>query len=105
VTPQKDLENISDAFVAELKKKYLTGQKEHQTKLWTGSALWFANELRNEIVDSVSYSHHLVKQLEAITSLATMMENEEVSLRDAASILKCLAGNTPPRKHKVTSND
>lgn len=105
MTPTEDLENISEAFVSELKKKYLTGQNEHQTKLWSASALWFAQELRNEIVDSVSYSHHLVKQLQAIDALATMMQKEEVTLRDAASILKSLAGNTPPRPHKNSSTD
>jgi hypothetical protein len=86
-------------------KKYNTGQVEHKTQFWTAGAGWYAENLRDEQLDLISYNHHLIERLKSMQTLAEMMEEEEVSLRDAATILKELSSNHPPRPYSHQSND
>jgi len=86
-------------------EKYRKGQAEHRTDFWTAGAGWYANNLRDEQLDLVSYLHHLIERIDSMQVLAEMMENEDVSLRDAATILKQLTSSNPPNKACHQSND
>jgi len=86
-------------------KKYNAGQKEHKTQFWTAGAGWYAENLRDEQLDLISYNHHLIERLKSMQTLAEMMEDEEVSLRDAAIILKELSSSHPPKPYSHQSND
>jgi hypothetical protein len=87
------------------RQKYTKGQTEHNTQFWTGGAGWYAKSLREEQLDSISYGHHLMERIQSIQTLAEMMEEGEVSLRDAATILKELVSSNPPKPYAHQSND
>ena len=86
-------------------EKYRKGQAEHKTDFWTAGAGWYAENLRDEQLDLISYLHHLIERIDSIQVLAEMMENDDVSLRDAATILKQLTSSNPPHKASHQSND
>lgn len=71
--------------------KYEAGHKEHKSKFWTAGAIWYANNLRNEALDAVAYSHHLKICLLRIQRIAARLELGEVAAPEAgkeiASIL------------------
>lgn len=85
--------------------KYIKGSREHRTQFWTAGAAWYANELRDEQLDLVSYLHHLLQRIQSASLLAEMMQEEEVSLRDAATILKKLMSSEAPESLPKQSND
>ena len=93
-----------DAFEAGV-EKYHKGQQEHKTQFWTAGAGWYAQNLKDEQLDLISYLHHLNERIKLANILADMMEDGEVSLRDAAKLLKNLMGNHPPQKYTKQSND
>jgi len=105
MTPQEDAEEIwSDASISGI-EKYIAGSQEHRTQFWTAGAGWYAKNLKDEQLDLISYLYHLNKRISICKSLARMMEDEEVSLRDAAKLLKTLMSDNPPKKLSRTSND
>jgi len=84
--------------------KYIKGSAEHKTQFWTAGAKFYADNLQEEQLDLISYLHHLRVRLDQIQVLSTMMEEEEISLKDASIILKKLVSSNPPslmppRKH------
>lgn len=105
MNPEEDAFDIwSDASACGI-DKYLKGSREHKTQFWTGGAGWYAKNLKEEQLDLISYLYHLTDRVKAIQSLAIMMEEEEVSLRDAATILKNLSSDTPPQSLPKNSHD
>lgn len=85
--------------------KYLAGSKEHKTQFWTAGAGWYAKNLKDEQLDLISYLHHLTERINLCQLLAQMMEDEEVSLKDAATLLNNLVSDEPPQKLPKISND
>jgi hypothetical protein len=105
MTPEQDACDIwSKAGTAGI-KKYLAGSEEHKTKFWTAGAGWYAKNLHDEQLDLISYLHHLTERIKLCQLLAKMMQDEEVSLRDAAILLNNLVSDTPPQKLPKISND
>lgn len=97
-TPEEDSEEIwGEAYLAG-RAKYEVGQREHGGGFWTGGAAWYADNLHEEMLDSVAYVHHLRRRLESIRSLARMMrEDDAMTLSMASTILDHLVGNHAPR--------
>lgn len=97
-TPEEDAAAIwSDAYLKG-RAKYDQGQKEHKTMFSTAGASWYADQLRDEALDSVAYIHHLNARLNSIRSLARMMrEDDGMTLSMAATILEYLAGEHSPK--------
>jgi len=85
--------------------KYLNGSKEHKSQFWTAGAGWYAANLRDEQLDLISYLHHLTERIKSLQVLAMMMEEDNVSLRDAAIILKTLVSDKAPQNLPHQSND
>lgn len=105
MTPEQDATDIwCEAFFSGF-DKYIAGSSEHKTQFWTAGAGWYAKNLKDEQLDLISYLHHLSERIKAIQSLAVMMEEEEVSLRDASTILKTLCSDSPPQSLPITSHD
>jgi len=105
MTPEKDASNIwCEAFSAGF-DKYIKGSTEHRTQFWTAGAAWYAKNLRDEQLDLISYLHHLTERIKLIELLAKMMEEEEISLRDASTLLKNLVADRPPQHLPHQSND
>ena len=86
-------------------EKYIKGSAEHGTQFWTAGAGWYAHNLRDEQLDLISYLYHLNERIKLCQLLAKMMEEEEVSLRDAATLLANLVSDQPPKKLPKSSND
>ena len=99
-TPEEDCKHIwGQAYLAGC-SKYDAGQKEHRTAFQTAGASWYADQIRDEVLDSVAYTHHLRDRLASIRSLASMMkEDDSMTIGMAATILEYLAGDHPPRAH------
>ena len=105
MTPEQDATDIwSEAFLSGY-DKYIKGSNEHKTQFWTAGAGWYAQNLKEEQLDLISYLHHLSERIQMMQSLAIMMEEEEVSLRDAATILKTLCSDSPPQRLVHNSHD
>jgi len=85
--------------------KYLAGSEEHKTQFWTAGAGWYAKNLKDEQLDLISYLHHLTERIKLCQLLANMMKDEEVSLKDAATLLNNLVSDAPPKKLPKISND
>lgn len=105
MTPEQDASDIWEEAASKGIAKYLKGQAEHKTAFWSAGAGWYAAELENETLDLVSYFHHLRQRITAINALALMMEADEISLRDAAILLKDLSNSHPPRSRRNQSKD
>ena len=86
-------------------EKYKKGQKEHKSDFWTAGAGWYAENLKDEQLDLISYLHHLMERIKTCQMLAKMMEANEVSLKDAAVLLNNLVSNLPPRKRSNKIHD
>jgi len=105
MNPEQDAFDIwSKAGTAGM-NKYLAGSREHKTQFWTAGAGWYAKNLRDEQLDLISYLHHLSERIKLMQLLANMMEDEEVSLRDAATLLKNLCSDCPPQSLPHQSHD
>jgi len=105
MNPQEDAFEIwQDASTSGI-AKYHKGSKEHKTQFWTAGAGWYAQNLKDEQLDLISYLYHLSERINSIQLLAQMMEEDNVSLRDAATILKELCSNNAPKKISYQSND
>lgn len=100
MTPEEDSQEIwGEAYLAG-RSKYESGAREHNTAFPTAGASWYADQLRDEVIDSVAYTHHLRSRLLSIRSLAKMMrEDDAMTLGMAATILEYLAGDRPPKPH------
>jgi len=105
MTPEEDAYDIWDEAFISGYAKYIKGSKEHKTQFWTAGAGWYASNLKEEQLDLISYLHHLSERIQMMQSLVIMMEEEEVSLRDAATILKTLCSDSPPKGLPKQSND
>ena len=75
--------------------KYEAGHREHKSKFWTAGAIWYANNLRNEALDSVAYSHHLGICLLRIQAIASRLESGEISPSDAGSEITSILASRP----------
>jgi hypothetical protein len=105
MNPETDAAKIwSDAYHYGV-NKYISGSKEHKSQFWTAGAGWYAKNLRDEQLDLISYLHHLSERIKLIDLLANMMEEEEISLRDASLLLKNLVADRPPQSLPHQSND
>jgi hypothetical protein len=105
MTPEQDACDIWSKAASAGMDKYLTGSEEHKTQFWTAGAGWYAKNLHDEQLDLISYLHHLTERIKLCQLLAKMMQDEEVSLRDAAILLNNLVSDTPPQKLPKISND
>jgi hypothetical protein len=105
MTPNQDAFNIWSKAGSAGMNKYLTGSEEHKTQFWTAGAGWYAKNLHDEQLDLISYLHHLTERIKLCQLLSKMMEDEEVSLRDAAILLNNLVSDAPPQKLPKISND
>jgi len=105
-TPEEDSEEIwGDAYLSG-RAKYKIGQEEHGGGFWTGGASWYAESLREEVLDSVAYLHHLRRRLASIRSLARLMrEDDAMTLPMAATILEHLAGSHAPKPITTKHHD
>ena len=105
MTPEQDAFDIWSKAGSAGMNKYLVGNNEHKTQFWTAGAGWYAKNLRDEQLDLISYLHHLSERIKLMQLLAKMMEDEEVSLRDAATLLKNLCSDCPPQSLPHQSHD
>jgi hypothetical protein len=105
MTPEHDALNIWEKAFSAGYDKYLKGSKEHKTQFWTAGAGWYAKNLKDEQLDLISYLHHLTERIKLMQMLADMMEEQEISLRDAATLLKNLTSDNPPKRLSKQSND
>jgi hypothetical protein len=105
MTPEQDALDIwSEASVSGI-DKYFKGSAEHNSKFWTAGAGWYAKNLKDEQLDLISYLHHLMERIKLIQLLADMMEDDEISLRDASRLLKNLVSDSPPESFSKQSHD
>jgi len=105
MTPENDAAEIwSDAYLHGV-NKYISGSKEHKSQFWTAGAAWYAKNLRDEQLDLISYLYHLSERIKLVELLANMMEEEEISLRDASTLLKNLVADRPPQSLPHQSHD
>ncbi len=105
MTPEQDACDIWSKAGSAGMDKYLTGSEEHKTQFWTAGAGWYAKNLHDEQLDLISYLHHLTERIKTCQLLAKMMADDEVSLRDAATLLSNLVSDAPPQKLPKISND
>lgn len=97
-SPDEDCKEIWGAAYLAGRAKYDQGQKEHKTMFPTAGAAWYAAQIREEAIDTISYTHHLSERMNSIRSLARMMkEDDGMTLSMAATILEYLAGDHPPK--------
>jgi hypothetical protein len=105
MNPQEDAFDIWREASTSGVEKYIKGSNEHRTMFWTAGAGWYAKNLKEEQLDLISYLHHLIDRVSLAQLLAIMMEEEEVSLKDAARMLKNLMSDTPPECFPTQSHD
>jgi hypothetical protein len=105
MNPEEDAFNIWSKAGSAGMDKYLKGSREHGTQFWTAGAGWYAKNLRDEQLDLISYLYHLHERVRLCQLLAKMMAEEEVSLRDAATLLSNLVSDQPPQKLPKPSHD
>ena len=100
ITPEEDSVNIWGVAYLQGRDKYARGQAQHKIAFHTAGATWYAEQLRDEALDAISYGHHLTERLRSIRSLARLMrEDDGMTLSMAATILDHLAGDHPPKPH------
>lgn len=95
---RNDRVRIVDAATEEIYDKYARGQAEHQTDFWTGGGLWFARQAREEAIDAISYTHHVIAAFAKVLEVADLLRTESVTGHDAARMLERIAGEHPPKK-------
>jgi len=105
MTPEQDAFDIWSKATSAGFDKYIKGSEEHKTQFWTAGAGWYAKNLKDEQLDLISYLHHLTERVKLCQLLAKMMKDEEVSLRDAATLLENLVSDRPPQSLPNQSND
>lgn len=98
---QSDSHSIWTKAYIDGRTKYEAGHSEHKTKFWTAGAIWYANNLRNEALDAVAYSHHLKVCLYRIHYLASMMETGELEgKKGGMEIVSILNGLPHPENNE-----
>jgi hypothetical protein len=97
MTPKEDAFKIWESASRDGIYKYLCGSIEHKTQFWQAGAAWYAKNLRDEQLDLISYLHHLIERINLIQLLVAMMEDEEISMKDAAKCLRNLCSDEPPQ--------
>jgi hypothetical protein len=105
MTPEQDAFDIWSKATSAGFDKYIKGSEEHKTQFWTAGAGWYAKNLKDEQLDLISYLHHLTERVKLCQLLAKMMRDEEVSLRDASTLLENLVSDRPPQSLPNQSND
>jgi len=98
MTPEQDAFDIWSKAGSAGMEKYRKGNAEHKTDFWTAGAGWYAQNLKDEQLDLISYLHHLTERIKTCQMLAKMMADEEISLKDAAKLLNNLVSSLPPKK-------
>ena len=98
MTPEQDAFDIWSKAGSAGMEKYRKGNAEHKTDFWTAGAGWYAQNLKDEQLDLISYLHHLTERIKTCQMLAKMMADEEISLKDAATLLNNLVSSLPPKK-------
>ena len=98
MTPEQDAFDIWSKAGSAGMEKYRKGNAEHKTDFWTAGAGWYAQNLKDEQLDLISYLHHLTERIKTCQMLAKMMADEEISLKDSATLLNNLVSSLPPKK-------
>jgi hypothetical protein len=65
----KDLEEIEEFLVGNIRPKYKKGVEEHGGHIWDKSVPLFVKESRDEITDLAVYLHHLSKKFSKIREI------------------------------------
>ena len=94
-----DREEIAALAKAEIKAKYLKGQQEHKTDLPTGGLSWFADACREEAIDQIAYTHHIVAKCAKLRDLHGRMCEGLMTLAQAAEEMGVIISCNPPEKH------
>jgi PIN domain nuclease of toxin-antitoxin system len=98
-TVNGDREEIAALAKAEIKAKYLRGQAEHRTDLPTGGLSWFASAAREESIDQIAYTHHIVAKCAQLRALHGRMCEGLMTLAQAAEEMGAIISCNPPEKH------
>ena len=61
MTPEQDAFDIWSKAGSAGMEKYRKGNAEHKTDFWTAGAGWYAQNLKDEQLDLISYLHHLTE--------------------------------------------
>ena len=86
---------------AEIKAKYLRGQAEHRTDLPTGGLSWFASAAREEAIDQIAYTHHIVAKCAQLRALHGRMCEGLMTIAQAAEEMGVIISCNPPAKHPI----
>lgn len=95
-----DANNIFEEFSYKGIKKYEEGVKNHGGGLWRAGATWYANELLQELIDSVAYLHHLRQRLRAINCICDLMRAKEIEMSEAARLISDLVNDHKPHHNE-----
>jgi len=79
------------------KERYARGRDSHKTDLWTAGAKWYAQQAREEAIDSVAYHHHLQKRIGSIEETAKKMLAGELNRSTGAKLILAAIGGEPKK--------
>jgi hypothetical protein len=90
-----DGKSIWKAAYSDGLKKYRAGHNEHKSKFWTAGLMWYAKNLRAELLDGVSYAHHINSRLLAMLEVANLLERKKISTKEGVALIRDLVNATP----------
>ena len=100
ITPEEDQQHIISKASSDIAKKYLAGQLEHKSKLPTGSLGFFATAAREEAVDQISYTHHILLKIDELRGIITDCDLGEITSKQAIELMRPILSNNPPESNK-----